>query len=291
MNIVSKVLILLLAILSVVASIMFYAKTQVEPPTKIEELNQYVDNLQGRIYKDKERSVETSAFNLIVDRVLVLREESKIDKATIQKMLDEYLYTYTQKLSDYSIAKLQNTTWTHNDLYFIENRLSKIESLTSEGSSASIVLSSNDNLKTVNNIILQYHSARSIAKTRVFVSIDKSRAVMSDVKRYKNNSYLRNCNSLVSELEEVGSRIETAHYRYISSKVNVLSQYRSYDRSHYEQNIIPEANKAVLEYDKNANGLYGCATNVEGLWKKARQYYDQAMNHYVPQYSSQTHFP
>ena len=283
MKVTIKIFFLLLAISLAIGGIMVYAKTKVAPPIALKQINQYSNDIamtRRSLAEAKDASKEDSIYFTIMDRVKVYELENKLNLNEADKCLDECTSCYCPLFMDRCFSKFNESLWLDCDHNIILNRISELKALSHSDKSMVLTRSEVDSLNLISSIISDYRQARKISKSSSFDGVANAQSVIIQAKKFSRNSYLRNCTELKNSLASVKTSIALSHYNYVSSQVDKLSQYRYFSKTYYEDTLIPHVDAVTTEYDNKAQSLYGSKRDVNALWQKARNYYDQAMSYY-----------
>lgn len=278
-----KILLLILAISLAIGGIMVYAKTKVDPPKALKQIDQYsidISTNRNALAKVKDISKEDSIFRTVIDRIYVYQMEDKLNTDASNKCLDEFTSTYCPLFLDRCFTVFNNSVWFESDHKMILNRISLLKAISHDDKSTVLTGSTIDSLNLVSGVISDYRQARRIAITLTFSGVSSAKSIIAQADKFSENIYLKNCTDLITSLKSVKPSIASSHYNYVLSQVEKLSQYRYYSKLYYESSLIPYVDAVTTEYDEQAQKLYGSKRDVNALWQKARTYYDQAMIYY-----------
>ena len=76
------------------------------------------------------------------------------------------------------------------------------------------------------------------------------------------------------------SRLAKSCYDQVVSKVDELGKYRNYNKSYYDNTLVPQVDQKVTDYDNKAAAIFGSKENVNALWNRAKAHYNNAMEYY-----------
>lgn len=283
MKVAIKIFILLLAVIFAVGGIMIYAKTKVDPPVALKPADQFTIDLikcNEAIVKGEEAKEIDYNYISALERIKVYQQENKLQVSQADKSLDDLVATYTPLFLKRCFLAFQQSTWSGKDHVYMLFRIRDLRNLKHNDETPVLLKSTLDSLDHVSKIIADYKQARIVSRSNGFTGISNTKSTINQATQYANDQYLSNCLDLVSDLNSVKKNIEESHYNYIFSQVEELSQYRYFSKDFYENTLIPHVDKVVSEYDNEAGALYGSKKDVNSLWSRARNYYDQAMSYY-----------
>lgn len=215
-----------------------------------------------------------------MDRVKVYELENKLKSNESDKCLDECTSCYCPLFMGRCFSKFQESLWSDNDHNVMLSRISELRALLHSDKSMVLTRSEVDSLNLISSIISDFRQARKISRSTSFSDVANAQSIINQAKKYSSNRYLSNCTELKNSLSTVRASIALSHYGSVSSQVDKLSQYRYFSKSYYEGTLIPHVDAVTTEYDNKAQTLYGNKRDVNALWQRARNYYDQAMSYY-----------
>lgn len=278
-----KILLLILAISLAIGGIMVYAKTKVDPPKALKQIDQYsidISTNRNALAKVKDISKEDSIFRTVVDRIYVYQMEDKLNTDASNKCLDEFTSTYCPLFLDRCFTVFNNSVWFESDLEMILNRISLLKAISHDDKSTVLTGSTIDSLNLVSGVISDYRQAKRIIRDLDFYGVLSAKSTISQAYMLSINTYLKNCTGLIALLESVKPNIAGSHYDYVSSQVEKLSQYMYFSELYYEKDLIPYVEAVIAEYDEHALALYGSKRDVSALRQKAKDYIEQAIRYY-----------
>lgn len=283
MKVTIKILVLLLAVVLAVGGIMIYAKTKVDPPKALEQVDQYAIDLikcnEAIVKGEGDKEIDYNYISAL-DRIKVYQQEYKLQASQVDKSLDDLVVTYSPLFLKRCFTAFQQWAWSDDDHANILLRIRDLKDLKHNDGTSVLLKSTSDSLDQVSRIIADYKQARIVSRSNSFTGISNAKSTINQATQYANDQYLSNCLDLVSALNSVKKNIAESHYNYIFSQVAELSQYRYFSKDFYENTLIPHVDKVVSEYDNEAGALYGSKRDVNSLWSRARNYYNQAMSYY-----------
>ena len=283
MKVAVKILILVMAVTLAIGGILIYAKTKVEPPLAPKQTNQYLNDLSQSnaslsiISKgEQEDSILLSALS----RTHIFAKESKITNKDADKEIDILLGKYSSLFLKRSLTLFEKSTWNTEDHKDMQNVIGSLLNIKHSDGTDALKKSTRDSLMMVENIISRYNQARAVSKRTHFSGVSNAQSTISQARQFANDSWLSNCTDLVRDLRGVKSSLAESHYNYVSSMVEKLAQYRSFSQNYYDNTLVPQVDAAVTEYDNKASALYGSKKDVNALWNRAKNYYNEASLYY-----------
>lgn len=279
----SKIIILTLSIFLAIGGVLIYAKTIVEPPKALKQRDVYAMDLaecMSTFNRIENAEQEDSLFAMTADRINVFKSEEKISASEADKDISSLLGRYTPLFLNRSFEKFRQSTWNDSDHKYMLSVISNIKSIKRSDNSSAIAQSTLDSLNLIERIIDKYHRALAVSRHTAFTGCSNAQNTISQARQYANDEWLSNCSDLVAALNNVKPRLAQSHYNYISAQVEKLQNYRYYSQSYYDDTLVPQVDAAVTEYENKAASLYGAKRDVNVLWNKARNYYNEASSYY-----------
>ena len=278
-----KILILLLAVTCAIGGVMIYAKTKVAPPVAINQSNQYKLDVTGLIAEEKsaeDAKGEDEIFAKAIDRIQIFAQEGKMDASEADKSLDRFVSAYSPRFLKRCFAAFSQSEWRDETHNYILSQSSLLKGLTHTDRTSVIQKSTIDSLNLAASIVSDYRDARRISRVSIFTGYDNARNSISKARTYANNQYLSNCRTLLNDLNAVKSRLAKSCYDQVVSKVDELGKYRNYNKSYYDNTLVPQVDQKVTDYDNKAAAIFGSKENVNALWNRAKAHYNNAMEYY-----------
>ena len=262
---------------------MVYAKTIVDPPKELKQVDQYSFDLGKSLNGFSQISsatLEDSLFAAITNKISIFKKEKKLDSKEMDSNLDRLSGMYAPLFLKRSFSKFQQSSWDGNDHSYMLQVIGTLKQMKHSDGSRVVVKNTLDSLNKIEKIISDYRKARALTSHTAFNGISNAKSVINQAKQYAQDPWLSNCTSLVSALNNVRTSIGQSHFRRISAIVDKLSQYRYVSEDFYNNTLVPQVDAAITEYEKNASSLYGSKQNTGPLWDRAKRYYDSASDYY-----------
>lgn len=278
----NKIALLIVSIVLAVGSVLFFAKTRVEPPKALKPVDQYAMDLQKEVdklstFRNDIRRAD-SLFLLTKKKIAIYANENKIDGQKRDTYDKQMLVSFVPILVQYAHDKFQQSVWYKSNLDYIEERIAFIKSLPT--AFANMPNQHKADINELGNVLNRYRDARRVSMHRSFHGIAAARRSISLAREYANDRWLRHCADLVHGLNQVRPSIGKSHYYYVQSQVNKLANYRSYSWSYYDGTLVDQVASQITDYENYASELYGQKYNVVELWLDAKRYYNLAKDYY-----------
>lgn len=277
-----KVLLLVLFSIGAIAGVLVFAKTRVAPPSNLELVDQYSNELKS----------SCASFDTIKDfneaRVEYIRLDDRLNRfisenAIDAKVSDEYRKkideTYGKSLRSYGFNLFQKSVWPENQLNEMLSMISSLKSdklTTGESAVSEEFIASADK---INSIVGDYHTALRLSKSTSYNGVGDASSKIQKAKSYRSAEYLKNNAALVNALDALPGRIAQSHYAHVSGLVSALGGYYNVSKDYYMNTLIPRADNAINEY-KNTKIYGGNKPSVSDLENRAINLVTAAMNYY-----------
>lgn len=273
-----KIFLLVFAILLAVGGVMAYYKTIVSPPGKLEFSNQYVNAAKKDISKVKSANTDIAldtTFVGITHELDFLLSNSFLSNQERNELLESFATLYVPTYVSSCSSKFVKSVWNEGELQKINGRISELQALQTTDKKIIIQGDANASLNEVHNVIVNYYDAKRAASAGGYNGLESAKQKIATAKRYAAMSPINNCTDLVSKLNSVSSRLEQAHYAYLSSQVERLRPYYNYSQTEYD-NLALSISDKLEEYKNHARSVYGKASNISDLEGRAGNYYSNA---------------
>ena len=278
-----KIVILLLAVTCAIGGVMIYAKTKVAPPVVASQTNQYKQDVDGLIGEEKSAEnaqAEDEVFAKAIDRIHIFAQEGKMDASEADKSLDQFVVSYAPRFLKRCFASFSQSEWRDETHNYMLSQSAIIKGLKHSDGTSVVQKSTIGSLNLVASVISDYRDARRISRISAFSGYDNARSAISKARTYANNQYLSNCRTLLNDLNTVKSRLAKSCYNQVLAKVDELANYRRYNKSYYDNTLVPQVDQVVTNYDNKAAAIFGSKENVNALWNRAKAHYNNAMEYY-----------
>lgn len=280
-NVSSKILILAASFIGVVVAVLVFVKTVVSPPVDVE----FVDEHQQKMIKalDSFTSSKKIAFNdslydacidkiaVFADNGLISQEQTDYDK---QKLINAYVPLFKSEC----FRQFSESGWSESCFRPMRKRIEALRSVKLSSKSPVVQGTNASDLKSIEDVMSDYASAKSAANARTFHDVSSTRRSINTAAQYLETQYIKISN-LKSSLERVQPSLEESHYRHVSSEVNRLSGYRNMSQENFDK-LVSSVNATINEYDNNksmygryARDISSLKSNAGNTISTARQYY------------------
>ena len=112
MKVTIKIVFLALALTLAFGGIMIYAKTKVDPPIALKQIDQYSIDLTKSckaVTQAENDSKVDSIYATVMDRINVFKNEDKIQPSEADKCLDSFIKNYTPLFLNRCFGKFQQS--------------------------------------------------------------------------------------------------------------------------------------------------------------------------------------
>ena len=280
MNRIIKISLLAAAILMAVGWMMYFLKSSVSPPMKMDMSIAYLESARADV--EKAVKAETigsidSSFAAITHEITFLHTNQLITDDEYKTLTTEYLGQHAKKFVASCNKCFDASVWPESDLKNMLLHLQQIEQLRNNKVQVKLDDETEKSIKQIQQIVNLYHEAVEVASVSAsFEGLSVARKKIAAARKYMNMKPLSNCKQLMEQLRDVASRLEKAHYQYLVSQVEGMRNFRRTDYDQYTLSV----GKKLEEYQKNARNVYGIESNVSSLYKKTSYYYDQYLVHF-----------
>lgn len=273
-----KVIILILAVVAAIGGVMIFAKTRVEPPTAIKNVDQYAAALEKAAAPVASTSeIDTLEKGLHFTDVLL--SEGKIDARLADRSYDRLVDAFVPGFVAYCNNKFNASVWNAADHTQMLATCGRLHALRHTDDTNVLRTSASDSIAFVVGTISSYREARALCRAS-FKSLSQARTDIARANELAEFDYLKNCTDLVASLNNVSSRLENAHYNHLAALVRRLSNYSSFSSEYDFDQYVESVEAKLREYDSDAASVYGTKRDTDGLWSNARDYYSNAYNYF-----------
>ncbi len=270
-----KISLLVIAIVLAFGGVMAYYKTIVSPPGKLEFKNQYVLSAKRDISKVKSANTDLaldSVFNAVPDIIDFQFANTVLSDQERDELVESFAAQYVPAFVAACNSKFSQSYWDESKLRAINARISQLQQLRSTDQRIVVQGEANASLNEVKNVIVNYYDANRAAFANSYCGVQSAKERIARARRYANMPPINNCIDLVNRLNSVASRLEQAHYAYLSNQVELLNQNLSLEQTEFD-NLALSISAKIDEYKEKAKGAYGHVSDVSGLESRAAYYY------------------
>lgn len=224
-----KILLLLLALAGAVFGVLYWQKTQVEPPQNPSPGNVNYNQLEEHVAAINNGDDLDKNFDKVYDELCFLNDEGLIKADERDEQLRDLTEAYAPQFASNALSKLQNS-WTYDNLKRLVNRVKLLSSLTStEGDPMIVDQDVKQKFDIINKVNTDYAKANALVSRTSFTNVRDVKDRISNANTYRNNTYLCHCSPLVERLRNLPAKIGSSHYSVVRSAVNSLARnYRNY---------------------------------------------------------------
>ena len=291
MKTLTKIVIIIVFLFAAIGGVMFYAKTRVEPPVATKQANQYVKDLQ-QIRKDLltvgSMAQKDSVFELALDRTLTFWKEDRIESSKMDLEMDELLNAYIPFFVKDSYNKFSQSVWHESDHERMLKVIAELGKVTHADNKPALNKSQKDSLSYIrDDVIMKYREAKALCQKTTFKSVREAEKWINQARQYANDTWLKNCTSLVKALNNIKPALAQSHYNFVRKEIDKLSLYREQSEEFYMDKLLPRVRDFINEYDNNATKLYGSKRDVNDLRSRMNNYRKEAESYYLAEKNSQ----
>lgn len=275
MNRTIKISLLVIAIVLAFGVVMVYYKTIVSPPGKLVFKNQYVMSAKRDISKVKSANTDLaldSVFNAVTLIIDFQFANTVLTDQERDELLESFATQYVPVFATACNSKFSQSYWDERKLQGIKARISQLQQLRSTDNRVVIQGVANTSLNGIHNVIDNYYDAKSVAATNGYSGIQSAKQRIASARRYATMSPLNNCSDLVNRLNSVASRLEQAHYAYLSNQVEEIKLNLHLNWTDFDILSLSVLDR-LEEYKKQANNTYGHVSDLSSLESRASDYY------------------
>ena len=279
--------ILLFAVIAVVAgSMLYYAKTRLEPPMPIDAGNPHANKAWAYVESVGEsRNKTTLNQRFFSTRQLVgfLHDNQLVETEEADRLMVALLQRYAPTYADYCLDHLANASWGDADMKEFAQQVKVAKSVkTSDGQPAfKQADDAEEHLEQLSLVVATYDSAVVLAKGKIYQSWPNTKRRMARAKRFLRNKYLAGNEQLVEDLDSFRIRVLAAHYNYLENQVGLLDYYESMKKHDYDslydkvkQEVAIYADSAAIVYGHNPESVSQLKTDMQTYRAKATLYYE-----------------
>lgn len=285
MNKFVKIVILAVAILVAVGLVMFYIKTKVSPPARLEFSNHYVNHVNKDIENIKFANTSwgfDSIYIKITHELDFFFSNSLLSSQERDELVSNFVKEYVPTYKLFCDSKFSDSVWNEKELMGMKTRVNEIKALkTTDGK---IVIQGYDeiSLDRISKVIRDYYDAKNIASSTKYNSINDAKEKIRKAENYANEQPINNCVELVKKLKDLPSKINSSHFEFLEKEVQKLSDdYPSWeDYREFERKVLNEIEK----YEVNAKSVYGTNYKTDSIRTSAGINHNGQYNRFHPTY-------
>lgn len=278
MNKVYKILLLSFAVLLFTGAVMLFYRTIVAPPKELSFGNQYIANVNKDISglsKNLNDFSLDSLYTVITEEIVFMWKDSAFSYRDKDLLVGQFVKKYVPLYVEKCDNKFNKSEWKESELQGMKAHISEIRQITTTGKVVVVSGTDLESLNRVSNVIVSYYEAKSAASASGYSGIEAAKKKIANARKYAKISPLNNCHQLVSNLNSVASRLEQAHYSYLSGQVERLRNWQNYTVDSYD-NLAMDIAEKLKEYKNNAKSVYGSISNINALEERASHYYNSS---------------
>lgn len=274
-----KVTLLLLAIVAVAGSLLYFAKSRLDPPRAVGTEGEQAARVR-RLISEVRQGLDSDTLSqrwfkahhligFLNDNGLLRTGESD----TLQmELMERYVPAFVRKCD----LKFGWSVWDDDELAQMRKRIRLLRGI-EDSRQRSIVdrqPALNGQLDHVEGVLNRYREARALIADRSFKSLADSRTRIREARTYQADAYLGKNNDLMHELDSVPSRLQKAHYRYLERAVAALANPGTSWEAFQER--YDGVGREVSLFADSARAVYGHYMGVSELRSDMRGHYHDA---------------
>jgi hypothetical protein len=266
-----KISLLVIAIVLAFGGVMAYYKTIVSPPGKLKFKNQYVVSVKKDMSKIKSANTDLaldSVFNAVTHILDFQFANTVLTDQERDELFEFFATQYVPVFVTACNSKFSQSYWDESKFPRINARISQLQQLRSTANKVIVLGDANASLNEVQYVIYHYYEAKRASNANGYSGIQSAEQRIATARKYANMTPINNCSGLVNSLNTVASRLEQAHYTYLSNQVELLTKYQNFSQSEFDNLALSIAAK-IDEYKKQAKSTYGHASDLSSLESRA----------------------
>ena len=282
MNRVIKIILLAAAILMAVGWTMYFFKSSVAPPKKMDMDIVYFESARADMQKVLTTETLDSlnpSFAAITHEMVFLHANQLITDDEYKTLITEYLEQHIEHFVAICNECFNGTVWPKSDHDNMLVHLREMEQLNNNKVQIKLNDKTEKNLQQVQQTVNLYHEAVKVASVSTsFEGLSAAEKKIKAANEYMKMKPLNNCKQLMKQLRNIASLLEKAHYQYLKAQVEGMRDYRRRDYDLYTESV----GRKLEEYEKNAKRVYGIGvvSDISSLYKKQNYYYNEYLTHY-----------
>lgn len=277
-----KVIILAAAIIVVVGAVLFYIRTIVAPPTKIEHVNQHqqvITQETSRFSGSKGMQYNDSLYDVLIDKIVVFADNGLVDKRQSDSDKEKLLNAYVPLFKAHCLKEFQKAGWGDSCFKPIRKRISELRAIKYTNKTAVLQGVNANDIREIEDVMKTYAAAKTISTIRSYRDVTSARRNINEAAKYLNTNYIKVSN-LKNGLEKVKPGIAESHYNYVVDQVNRLHNYRSMTEENFNS-LVASVTATIREYKDNKS-MYGTyARDLSGLESEAGSHISSARQYYA----------
>ena len=262
------------ALAGFVLGVAYFAKSIVEPPMQTEFDNLHLISLHDDVMSLEQHPTNSradSVFDYTLHAARFWSGEQLITIGESDTIIEELVNKYTPIFLRSAHKYFEGASWNKTKNDALNEKAHLLKSLRHQ-TTRKYTLDGDLRIQvdSVKIIIGTYNEAKKLAENTNFVSLDNSRSKIETAKDYAKWVYLKNCTSLISQLDELPKKLENSHFSYLKKRVDSLAS--CYDRATFN-----DVAQEIKEYSDHANDVYGTShtsQDIDKLKEQADYYFE-----------------
>lgn len=273
-----KIILLAVAMLLAVTGVMAYYRTQVAPPKEMAIADSFYKSATEDVKRLDDMNVNVnfdSAFVAITHKLDFQLSSSLLTKEQRDSLMRNFAKSYSLRYASYCNDEFGKSVWNEATLQNMKSHTAALLALRTTGGKPCLGSGQSKDVARIQGIVSNYYAAKAASVAGGYQGLASARARIAAARRYAAMSPINNCVALRSQLQSVATRLEQAHFAYLSAQVERLRNYYNYTEASYD-NLALSISEKLEEYKNNARSVYGRVSNVAALEDRAGNYYSNA---------------
>lgn len=273
-----KIILLAVAMLLAVTGVMAYYRTQVAPPKEMAIADRFYKSATEDIDRVNDKTADInldSVFVAITHKLDFQMASSLLTKEQRDSLMRNFVNYYAERYALYCNDEFGKSVWNEATLQNMKSHTAALLALRTTGGKPCIGSEQSKDVARIQGIVANYYAAKAVSAAGGYQGLASARARIAAARRYAAMSPINNCVALRSQLQSVATRLEQAHFAYLSAQVERLRNYYNYNETSYD-NLALSISEKLEEYKNNARSVYGRVSNVAALEDRAGNYYSNA---------------
>lgn len=264
-----KLTILIAVVAVIVTCIIVWKESKLKAPSGLTYVNEHVEDLKNTIDKISPSSLE-DYYQSCVYKLRRYEKEKLVDNDNLKQFQKDFLDKYVPEFISQSNKCFKNKKWDMKpwNHKFMRERITELRYRDERYYSNKY----KKELNGIENIIDRYDAAKELLGKKYFDGINKTKEREKLAKQYKNDTVLKNCESLVNDLNELPGKIKKSHLKFLGNKADEIVCDSLYDLEEYGKDIKNLYRVRVAEYDKHYNNTSDTKEIKEKILKKELDY-------------------
>lgn len=246
-----------------------YVNTVTSPPRQLNYPDQYKADVSADInmLTAATDTVSTdSLFFSILHKIDFEQSQQKYDGTARDGLVTQFIDGYVPKFIRDCHRSFNASVWHQSDHRRMLTRIDELMAITVDSGNAKAVGARADSLENIRTVISHYNEACRLAASPKFQTVSQANNDIRRAHEFAGEYPLSNCTELVSNLQDVESKLNQSHYAYLEAKVRALEARKNqliannyfnnfeYDfHNKFKNNVYNPTIAAINEYINHTN--------------------------------------